>query len=104
MAGKRRFGIAPNCEQKFETWERSDQVLKYIIRPAVEQCGYSAMRADEIDQPGMITSQVIQHVVEDPLVVADLTDRNPNVFYELAVRHALRKPLVQLIKKGEQIP
>jgi hypothetical protein len=37
-------------------------------------------------------------------VVADLTERNPNVFYELAIRHALRKPLVQLIKKGEAIP
>jgi len=52
----------------------------------------------------MITSQVIQHVVEDQLVIADLTERNPNVFYELAIRHAIRKPLVQLIKKGEQIP
>ena len=52
----------------------------------------------------MITSQVIQHIVDDPLVIADLTDRNPNVFYELAIRHMLRKPLVQLIMKGEQIP
>lgn len=52
----------------------------------------------------MIASQVIQYVVEAPLVVADLTGRNPNVFYELALRHALRKPLVQLIQKGEEIP
>ena len=52
----------------------------------------------------MITSQVIQHVVDDPLVIADLTERNPNVFYELAIRHVIRKPLVQLIMKGEQIP
>jgi hypothetical protein len=52
----------------------------------------------------MITSQVIQHIVDDPLVVADLTERNPNVFYELAIRHAIRKPLVQMIRKGEQIP
>ncbi len=52
----------------------------------------------------MITSQVIQHIVDDPLVIADLTERNPNVFYELAIRHVIRKPLVQLIKKAEQIP
>jgi len=52
----------------------------------------------------MITSQVIQRIVDDSLVVADLTERNPNVFYELAIRHAIRKPLVQIIKKGEQIP
>jgi len=67
-------------------------------------CGYKAIRADEIDKPGLITSQVIQHVVSDALVVADLTERNPNVFYELAIRHALRKPLVQLIRKGDSIP
>jgi len=52
----------------------------------------------------MITSQVIQHIVDDPLVIADLTGMNPNVFYELAIRHAIRKPLVQIVNKGENIP
>jgi hypothetical protein len=42
--------------------------------------------------------------VDDPLVVADLTGINPNVFYELAIRHVIRKPLVQIIQKGEKIP
>jgi hypothetical protein len=37
-------------------------------------------------------------------VVADLTERNPNVFYELAVRPAIRKPFIQIINKGESIP
>lgn len=98
------FVISPLGDPDSETRKRSDQVLRYVVRPAVESCGYEAVRADEIDKPGMITSQVIQHVVEDPLVVADLTDHNPNVFYELAIRHALRKPLVQIIRKGEAIP
>lgn len=40
----------------------------------------------------------------DPMVVADLTGKNPNVFYELAIRHALRRPYVQVIQKGERIP
>lgn len=98
------FVISPIGDPDSETRKRADQVLKHVIKPAVAQCGYKAMRADEIDKPGIITSQVIQHVVTDPLVVADLTERNPNVFYELAVRHALRKPLVQIIRKGEAIP
>ena len=101
---KHCFVIAPIGDPDSDTRKRSDQVLKHIIRPAVEGCGYAAERADEIDKPGIITSQVIQRVVNDPLVVADLTERNPNVFYELAIRHAIRKPLVQLIKKGERIP
>lgn len=98
------FVISPIGDADSETRKRSDQVLKHVVRPAVTTCGYKAVRADEIDKPGMITSQVIQHVVNDPLVVADLTERNPNVFYELAIRHALRKPLVQIIRKGESIP
>ncbi|MDE0391711.1 MAG: hypothetical protein OXI57_06530 [Rhodospirillales bacterium] len=98
------FVIAPIGEPESETRKRSDQILKHVISPAADTCGYSATRADQISEPGMITSQVIQHIVDDPLVIADLTERNPNVFYELAIRHAIRKPLVQLIKKGEQIP
>jgi len=98
------FVIAPIGEPESETRKRSDQILKHIISPAAEECGYEAMRADHISEPGIITSQVIQHIVDDPLVIADLTDRNPNVFYELAIRHAIKKPLVQIIKKGEAIP
>ena len=104
MPEKVCFVIAPIGEPESEGRKRSDQILKHVICPAAVECGYSATRADQISEPGMITSQVIQHVVDDPLVIADLTERNPNVFYELAIRHAIRKPLVQLIKKGEQIP
>lgn len=98
------FVIAPIGEEGSDTRKRSDIVLKYVISPAAEHCGYAALRADQISEPGLITSQVIQHIIDDPLVIADLTERNPNVFYELAIRHALRKPLVQIIKRGEQIP
>ena len=98
------FVIAPIGEPDSDIRRRSDQILQYIIRPAVNTLGYRAIRADEIDEPGIITSQVIQHVVDDPLVVADLTGHNPNVFYELAIRHAIRKPYVQIIQKGESIP
>lgn len=101
---KKCFVIAPIGEADTETRKRSDQVLKHIIKPAVESCGYDAVRADHLDKPGIITSQVIQCVVEYPLVIADLSEMNPNVFYELAIRHAIRKPLVQIIRKGDRIP
>ncbi|OVE83970.1 hypothetical protein B2G88_16325 [Natronolimnobius baerhuensis] len=75
-----------------------------MIKPAVEQYGYDPIRADHIAEPGIITSQIIEHVVESPLVIADLTGSNANVFYELAVRHAHQKPLIQLISKDDEIP
>ena len=98
------FVIAPIGEPESDTRRRSDQILRYIIRPAVEECGYIATRADEIDEPGIITNQVIQRVVDGDLVVADLTGLNPNVFYELAIRHAIRKPFIQVVNEGESIP
>ena len=98
------FVIAPIGPDGSDVRVRSDQVLKHIIAPAARECGYDAIRADQISEPGLITSQVIQHVVEDPLVIADLTGRNPNVFYELALRHAIKKPVVQIIHATESIP
>jgi hypothetical protein len=98
------FVISPIGEEGSEVRERSDQILKHIITSSVEQLGYTIIRADKIAEPGIITTQIIEHIVDAELVIADLTDKNPNVFYELAIRHAIRKPLVQMIKKGEVIP
>jgi hypothetical protein len=98
------FVIAPIGADGSTDRLRSDQVLKHIIGPSVRECGYEPIRADQISEPGLITSQVIQHIVDDPLVIADLTGRNPNVFYELALRHAIKKPIVQIIHATETIP
>jgi len=92
------FGTTP------EERTRTKQVLRHLVRKVLEPRGYEVIRADEIDDEGLITNQVIEHLLEDALVVADLTGRNPNVFYEVAVRHAARKPIIHLITAGEQIP
>jgi hypothetical protein len=104
MSKKKCFVISPIGEDGSDTRKRADQVLKHVIKPAAEECGFDAIRADDIAEPGLITSQVIQRIIDDPLVVADLTGMNPNVFYELAIRHSIRKPLVQIIQKGDKIP
>jgi hypothetical protein len=98
------FVISPIGEEGSETRERSDQILKHIITSPAEQNGYTVIRADKISEPGIITTQIIEHIVDAELVIADLTEKNPNVFYELAIRHAIRKPLVQMIRKGDIIP
>jgi hypothetical protein len=98
------FFIAPIGETDSEIRKRSDQVLKHIIEPVARECGYKPLRADQISEPGYITPQIMEHIFESPLVIADLTGGNPNVFYELAVRHVVKKPFVQIINKGEKIP
>jgi hypothetical protein len=52
----------------------------------------------------MVTSQIIEQLLTAPLVVADLSGGNPNVYYELAIRHAIKKPVVHMITKGESAP
>jgi hypothetical protein len=98
------FVIAPIGESGSETRKRSDQILKHVIEPSTTECGYEAVRADRISEPGLITAQVITHILEAPLVLADLSEHNPNVFYELAIRHAIGRPLVQIIRASERIP
>lgn len=98
------FVISPIGKEDSDTRKISDQILKHIIKPAVNKYDYLPIRADEIDEPGIITSQIIQKIVDSDLVIADLSGHNPNVFYELAIRHVIKKPLIQIIKKDETIP
>jgi hypothetical protein len=98
------FVIAPVGEPDSEVRDRSDQVITHVISPAANACGYSVIRADTDERPGLIGSQIINHLIDDDLVIADLTDHNPNVFYELAIRHAVNKPVVQIIQTGQRIP
>ncbi len=103
-AKKKCFVVCPLGEVGSPTRRRSDQVLRFIIEPAAAECGYQTTRSDLMPQPGLITNQIIEHVLNDDLVIADLTDRNPNVFYELALRHAVRKPFIQIVQAGEDLP
>jgi hypothetical protein len=101
---KNCFVIAPIDKEGSVIRRRSDNVLKFIINPVAYDCGYKAIRADEISEPGIITNQIIQHILEDDLVIADLTDGNPNVFYELALRHMTEKPYVQIAQGLGPLP
>ncbi len=97
------FVIGPIGEPDSPERRHADAMLCDLIRPAVEPLGYKVLR------PGLagvleIMPEVIRHVLEDDLVVADLTGGNPNVFYELALRHVRAKAIVQLIKRGDQVP
>jgi DNA-binding protein Fis len=89
--------IAPIGDKDIDIRKRSDKVLKHIFKKALSP-DYQVTRADEITEPGMITSQVLRAVQDSDLVVADLTGHNPNVFYELAVRHAIEKPIIHVIE------
>lgn len=84
--------------------KHSNLFLENIVDPAIQTVGLKVVRADQIDKPGMITRQIIEYLFRSRLVIADLSYSNANVFYELALRHAIRLPIVQIIRYGDPIP
>jgi hypothetical protein len=95
------FFIAPIGEEGSDVRRRSNLVLKYIVKPAAAELGLTAVRGDELDSPGQITLRIIDHILHANTAVADLTGRNPNVFYELAVRHTARLPTALIVAKSD---
>jgi hypothetical protein len=93
------IGLPGSKERK-----HADLVLNYIIKAAINPTEYDVRRGDDGDHTGMITTSIIRSLLEAHLVVADLTFLNPNVFYELGVRHAARLPAIHLISYDTVIP
>lgn len=70
----------------------------------IKQYGYTLNRADRMGKTGMIINHIIKQLFDSDLVIADLTDFNANVFYELAIRHITQKPCIQMMKRGQKVP
>jgi len=98
------FIICPLGSENSDDRLRSDKLLNHVFKPVLDSRQYNAIRADQVAKVGLITTQIINLILESTLVIADLTNQNPNVFYELALRHASRKPYIQVIEKGQKIP
>lgn len=75
-----------------------NRVYAELIKPALEAAGLEVFRADEEERAGDIRTDMFQELLIADLVVADLTFDNPNVWYELGVRHALRARGVVLVQ------
>jgi hypothetical protein len=81
-------------------------MLNAVIKQALQrdEFGYLVKRADEDADPGMIGDRVVSDIINAELVVTDLTDLNPNVFYELGIRHSTEKPTIHVAKVGTALP
>lgn len=98
------FYISPIGEDGSEERKHADLFLESIIAPAFEKFNYNVVRADQIDKAGLITNQIIDYIMNAEFVVCDLSFHNPNVFYELALRHATKKPTIHIIRHSDKIP
>jgi hypothetical protein len=80
-------------------------VYDEYIKPALESAGFEVFRADEELRAGSIHKDMFQELLLADLVVVDLSIDNPNVWYELGVRHALRaRGVVQIQCQRDYLP
>src|SRR6202012_660503 len=105
LSEKTCFVVMAIGEQEYNGKKVTSQELKSkyddLIREALLKAspGINVVRADDIALPGSISSDILTHIMHADYVVADVTYPNPNVYYELGLRHASR-PGTIIIRDG----
>lgn len=98
------FYITPIGDEDSEERKHADLFMGSLLEPALDELGLKVVRADSIGEPGLITTQIMEYLRKSRLAIADLSYLNPNVFYEVALRHACKLPTVQIIRKSDRLP
>lgn len=101
---KKCFIITPIGDENSDIRRKAEGLFEAIIKPVMSELGYEPILPHQMSNPGSITTQVIDKILNSDLVIANLTGLNPNVMYELAVRHAARKPIVCVVENGTKLP
>lgn len=97
------FIITPIGDDSDPIRRHIEGVIDAAITPSLSD-KYDIVVAHKISEPGSITKQVISEIYNSKLVIANLTNRNPNVMYELALRQAIGKPAIMIAEKGTPLP
>jgi len=95
------FIISPIGNEESEERNRRDKLMEFVIEPVLKEFNIKPYSADDISKSGDIPTQIVEHLIKANFVIADLSDLNPNVFYELAIRHMTERPCIQMICKGQ---
>jgi hypothetical protein len=81
-----------------------DEYYSSIYQPAIRASGLEPKRADDLYRPSTIVNDIWILTKEAKVVLADLTGKNPNVFYELGLAHALAKPAILVTESMTDVP
>lgn len=74
------------------------------IKTVAKELAMSVARADDFFTTQAIIGEVWSAIAQSKIVIADCTDRNPNVFYEIGIAHAIGKPVILITQNVEDIP
>lgn len=81
-----------------------DRYFEEIYTPAIKEAGFEPIRADQLFSTGSVVEQIWEQVSKSQVLLADLTGKNANVFYELGLAHAAQKPVVLTTGSLEDVP
>jgi hypothetical protein len=81
-----------------------DRYYQDIYAPAIREAGLEPVRADELFTTGSVVEQIWDQIENAKVLLADLSGKNANVFYELGLAHAARKPVVFTSADSEDVP
>ena len=101
---ERCFVVTPFGSEGDPIRRHIDGVIKAAIKPVLEADGYQVIAAHTMSESGTIDKQIFKELYEDKLVIANLTQNNPNVMYELAARHCFGKPVIIIAEEGSVLP
>jgi hypothetical protein len=103
-ASAKAFVISQIGEEGSDARTRADDVLDFIIGPVAEkEYNLEVARSDRDPTPGQVTSRLVKSILESRVIIAELTGRNPNVYYELGVLHSFGLPVVILVDRADSL-
>ena len=97
------FIIMPISEQDGYEKDHFNKVYDDLFKVACSKSGYKAIRADDVKQTNLIHLDILQKLINSPMAICDLSNRNPNVLFELGLRQAFDKPTVLVQECGTPI-
>jgi hypothetical protein len=81
-----------------------DTYYNEVYKPAIEEAGLKPCRADDLYRPGTVVNDIWDYTQRAKILLADLTGKNANVFYELGLAHALAKPVILVTESIDDVP
>lgn len=84
--------------------EPYNEVYRDAIEPLVKEIGFEPLRIDDVYGPGIIINDIINNLSESTIVLAEISEKNANVYYELGLAHAFGKPTLLMATKGTSLP
>ncbi len=101
---KECFVITPIGKNGSLTFQKTEGLINSVLKPVLLEHGFFPLPAHHIDSTGSINKQIIDKIVNCELVIANLTEINPNVMYELAIRHSFGKKVITVAENDTKLP